>query len=184
PTQLTHVCHQWREIALSTPSLWRAIMIPFRRDESWDLDFVQTWLRRSGSCPLSLHMDEPPESTVWSPTRVFKMIVHHCVRWEYLSLYLRNWCNDLLEIAGPMPLLREMKLDASRGNWDDYPRSPLPMVFYEMPRLHSVTFVDYTFPSIGFPWSQLTSLTGSLIGIVVGDCTELLQQTVNLVHCN
>ncbi|KAJ7206489.1 hypothetical protein GGX14DRAFT_367219, partial [Mycena pura] len=54
PTQLTHVCRKWREIALSTPSLWRAITIRLRRDKSWDLDFVQTWLRRSGSCPLSL----------------------------------------------------------------------------------------------------------------------------------
>ncbi|KAJ7206524.1 hypothetical protein GGX14DRAFT_637458 [Mycena pura] len=191
PTQLTHVCRQWREIALSTPSLWRAIMIPFRHDmswdlvsvpTSWDLDFVQTWLRRSGSCPLSLHMDEPPESAVWSATRLFETIVSHRARWENLSLYLWNWCSDWLEIAGPMPLLREMKLDASRGNWNDYPRSkPLPTVFYEMPRLHSMTFVDHISLSIGFPWSQLTSL--SLVRIVVGDCTELFQQTVNLVHC-
>ncbi|KAJ7641164.1 hypothetical protein FB45DRAFT_712335, partial [Roridomyces roridus] len=25
PTSLTHICRQWREIALATPKLWRAI---------------------------------------------------------------------------------------------------------------------------------------------------------------
>ncbi|KAJ7217043.1 hypothetical protein GGX14DRAFT_601837 [Mycena pura] len=182
PTQLTHVCRKWREIALSTPSLWRAIRIRLCRDKSWDLDFVQTWLRRSGSCPLSLRMDEPPKLAVWAATRVFEMIVPHRARWEYLSLYLRNWCNDLLEIAGPMPLLRGMKVDASCGSWNICTHSTsLPTVFCEVPHLRSMTFVEYTFPSIGFPWSQLTSLR--LISIDVGDCTKLFQQTVNLVHC-
>ncbi|KAJ7201151.1 hypothetical protein GGX14DRAFT_371575, partial [Mycena pura] len=57
PTQLTHICRQWREIAMSTPLLWRAIRIPFLHDESRASDlvfFVETWLRRSGSCPLSI----------------------------------------------------------------------------------------------------------------------------------
>ncbi|KAJ7086305.1 hypothetical protein C8R43DRAFT_311955 [Mycena crocata] len=27
PIILTHICHQWREIALSTPALWRAITL-------------------------------------------------------------------------------------------------------------------------------------------------------------
>ncbi|KAJ7201152.1 hypothetical protein GGX14DRAFT_659338 [Mycena pura] len=180
PTQLTHVCRQWREIALRTPSLWRAIMIPFRL-ESWDLDFVQTWLRRSGSCPLSLHIpDKLPNLTVWSATTVFEIIVPHRARWEYLSLYLWNWCNDLLEIIGPMPLLREMKLDASCGRWDTHSTS-LPTVFGEAPHLRSMTFVEYTFPSISFPWLQLTYLC--LARIHVDDCFKLLQQTVNLVHC-
>ncbi|KAJ7201147.1 hypothetical protein GGX14DRAFT_659311 [Mycena pura] len=179
PTQLTHVCRHWREIALSTPSLWRAITIP---PESSDQDVVQTWLRRSGSCPLSLHMDKPLKLTFWSAIRVPEVIVTHRARWEYLSLYLWNQCSDLLEIIGPMPLLREMKLDVGR-DWDRWhcTHSTTVTVFCEAPHLRSMTFVEHTFPSIGFPWSQLTSL--SLLWIDVNDCSELLQQTVNLVHC-
>lgn len=179
PTQLTHVCRKWREIASSTPSLWRAITIP----HSWDLgrSFVQTWLRRSGSCPLSLHMDKP-KLTGWSTTKFPEILVPHRTRWEYVSLHLLNWCSDLLEIIGPMPLLREMKLDASCGIWHYCTHSTsLPTVFCEAPHLRSMTFVNYTFPSIGFPWSQLTSL--SLVCIHVDVCSKLLQQTVNLVHC-
>jgi hypothetical protein len=58
PTLLTHICHQWREIALATPALWRAISLfghylPRNR--------ISSMLSRSGSCPLSIQMDDPNE---------------------------------------------------------------------------------------------------------------------------
>ncbi|KAJ7201087.1 hypothetical protein GGX14DRAFT_544806 [Mycena pura] len=177
PTQLTHVCRQWREIALSTPSLWRAITFRCRAKSKWNLDPLKIWLHRSGSCPLSLRMEEPL-SLVWSAKEALSTIVPHRARWEYLSLY---GCNDLLEIIGPMPLLREMKLDASLSDCGCAHSTSLPTVFCKAPNLRSMTFVYHTSPSIGFPWSQLTSL--SLLWIDVIDCSELLQQTVNLVHC-
>ncbi|KAJ7201128.1 hypothetical protein GGX14DRAFT_699557 [Mycena pura] len=178
PTQLTHICRQLREIALSTPILWRAISIPYRRGKSWDVGSVEIWLQRSGSCPLSLHM-EKPLSPMWSAKEALSTIVPHRARWEYLSLRLRDLSKDFLQIVGPMPLLRDMKVNG------DYSRNPpsLPIAFYDAPRLRSLTFENFTSLMIVFPWSRLTSLNLVGIGFAPAHCTAFLQQTVNLVHC-
>ncbi|KAJ7187964.1 hypothetical protein C8R46DRAFT_1053194 [Mycena filopes] len=51
PTRLTQICHTWREIAVATPSLWRAIILlhelegglpPARLAQE-----VSIWVRRS-----------------------------------------------------------------------------------------------------------------------------------------
>ncbi|KAJ7639452.1 hypothetical protein FB45DRAFT_725271, partial [Roridomyces roridus] len=54
PTCLTHICRKWRDIALTTPQLWRAIPFP----ASGDYKTPQAWLERSGSCPLSIFWRE------------------------------------------------------------------------------------------------------------------------------
>ncbi|KAJ7201162.1 hypothetical protein GGX14DRAFT_659384 [Mycena pura] len=191
PTQLTHICRQWKEIAMSTPLLWRAIMIPFLHDKSCARDlifFVETWLRRSGSCPLSIDIKEPIGFDRTFLEEVIGAFVPHRMRWQYLSLYLYllepDWCDGLLELIQPvpMPLLYEMKLKSNERGWDPETIPPsLPMAFREAPGLRSMTFENFTFPSIGFPWWQLTSL--GLEGIVLSDCTKVLQQTVSLFHC-
>ncbi|KAJ7201149.1 hypothetical protein GGX14DRAFT_571721 [Mycena pura] len=189
PTQLTHICRQWREIAMSTPLLWRAIRIPFLHDESRASDlvfFVETWLCRSGSCPLSIDIKEPIGLERTFLEGVIGAIVPHPMRWQYLSLSLSEsgWCDELLELIQPvpMPLLYEMKLRFDGSGWDPETMPPsLPTAFREAPGLRSMTLENFTFPSIGFPWWQLTSL--GLEGIVLSDCTKVLRQTVNLVHC-
>ncbi|KAJ7894003.1 hypothetical protein B0H13DRAFT_1557430, partial [Mycena leptocephala] len=55
PNTLTQICHKWREVALATPALWRAIGLSDHR-----ISFEQqrhitvTWLKRSRHCPLSI----------------------------------------------------------------------------------------------------------------------------------
>ncbi|KAJ6562372.1 hypothetical protein B0H19DRAFT_1144296 [Mycena capillaripes] len=51
PTVLTHICHKWRQIAVATPMLWRAISLSELRP-----DIFETWLNRSGHCPLSIEL--------------------------------------------------------------------------------------------------------------------------------
>ncbi|KAK7014325.1 hypothetical protein R3P38DRAFT_1449319 [Favolaschia claudopus] len=60
PIFLTTICRQWREVALTTPMLWRAIRLP-RVGPMSDAGRIEAaasavslWLRRSRSCPLSI----------------------------------------------------------------------------------------------------------------------------------
>ena len=46
---ITHVCTHWREVALSTPTLWNYIVLPCR------LQCVREMLARSQGVPLSIH---------------------------------------------------------------------------------------------------------------------------------
>ncbi|KAJ7473247.1 hypothetical protein FB451DRAFT_1133777 [Mycena latifolia] len=58
PTVLTHICRKWREIALATPALWRAISIvddiDSDRTDGRQLHILESWLNRSGCLPLAV----------------------------------------------------------------------------------------------------------------------------------
>ncbi|KAJ7279589.1 hypothetical protein C8J57DRAFT_1570431 [Mycena rebaudengoi] len=52
PTRLGQICRSWREIAFSTPRLWRAIKLDLDQTPSThilQLDILSTWLVRSKS---------------------------------------------------------------------------------------------------------------------------------------
>ncbi|KAJ7885080.1 hypothetical protein B0H14DRAFT_2217607, partial [Mycena olivaceomarginata] len=50
PTRLSHICRRWRQVALTTPRLWRAISLP----DSYSVDRLKVWLDLSGRLPLSI----------------------------------------------------------------------------------------------------------------------------------
>ncbi|KAJ7641189.1 hypothetical protein FB45DRAFT_785195, partial [Roridomyces roridus] len=57
PSSLTHICRKWRDIAKATPKLWRAISTTiYTANQAEQTRVVQTWLAKSGSCPLSIQM--------------------------------------------------------------------------------------------------------------------------------
>ncbi|KAH7884538.1 hypothetical protein F5I97DRAFT_1467854 [Phlebopus sp. FC_14] len=58
--QLSHVCARWRQVALSTPSLWTTIRMPILHKEI----AIKTYLQRCNECPLSIHLG-PQMSDHW-----------------------------------------------------------------------------------------------------------------------
>ncbi|KAJ7874449.1 hypothetical protein B0H13DRAFT_2348559 [Mycena leptocephala] len=57
----------------------------------------------------------------------------------------------------------------------------LPVAFHKVPLLRAATLWDFSYLAAFSPWSQLTSLI--LIAKEPYECTPILQQTTNLVHC-
>ncbi|KAJ7660783.1 hypothetical protein DFH06DRAFT_379845 [Mycena polygramma] len=170
PTLLAQICRRWREIALGTPSLWRALLYnvwPLPKDAQ----FLHLWLNRSHSYPLSLHLYCNNEDA----SAVLLAAASHRTRWEHAELCLSP--SQIPIIGGPMPLLRRLDLGI------DAPcTSLLTITFSEMPLLRTVTLNDYAAASIVLPWAQLTSLT--LYAVYPSECTPVLQQTPNLIHCH
>ncbi|KAJ6512588.1 hypothetical protein C8R45DRAFT_1152325 [Mycena sanguinolenta] len=87
PTTLTHICRKWREIALDTPELWRAIRV---------------WAKRSGSFPLSIHMG------IERSQEIYPELLDRLARREHLTLNV--YTPAILIIDDPMPLLRDLEL--------------------------------------------------------------------------
>ncbi|KAF9236715.1 hypothetical protein BU15DRAFT_49671, partial [Melanogaster broomeanus] len=50
--QLSHVCARWRQVALSTPSLWTTIRVPILHREN----AVRAYFQRCNQCPLDIHL--------------------------------------------------------------------------------------------------------------------------------
>ncbi|KAJ6492708.1 hypothetical protein C8R47DRAFT_1119552 [Mycena vitilis] len=164
PTILLQICRQWREIALTTPALWRAIQlsdphIAFKHQ--WRI--ADAWLVRSGCCPLSMHVNEE---------QLFPALLPCRARLEHLKLIITDPVN-LSPLHGPMPLLRQ--LDLSLG-WHLG-----AFTFDNVPLLHSVTMDYGALRVVRLPWAQLTSLT--LNHVDREQCGRVLQQTSCLVHC-
>ncbi|KAJ7770642.1 hypothetical protein B0H16DRAFT_1774684 [Mycena metata] len=179
PTTLTHICRKWRNIALTTPTLWRAAYLSINEeDEIADSDIfipfdqqlheLDVWLNRSRCCPLSIEIEE----TFDSP-RNFFFPSAQCARWEYLWVSLLF--QPFLAIAGPLPLLRHLDILVDEPGVGD------PVVFPEAPLLRSVILNDLALETVILPWAQLTSLT--LHCVFPHECVPVLQQTSNLVDC-
>ncbi|KAF8185905.1 hypothetical protein K438DRAFT_1836483 [Mycena galopus ATCC 62051] len=176
PTCFTEICHKWREVALATPALWRAI--GFSQSDSYSREsqeglrrIYSAWLNRSGSCPLSIDINEV-QTAVRMP-EVISAFDRHRKRWEYLKLRLFQ-CSEhsLLRIQGSMPMLRHLELQISGG-------TVFKLHGLAMPQLRTVVLNAAS--SVILPWAQLTSLV--FCWAQPNDCLRILQQTPSLVHC-
>ncbi|KAJ7356476.1 hypothetical protein DFH08DRAFT_1075667 [Mycena albidolilacea] len=173
PTLLTQICRAWREIALETPALWRAIWMspsmPFERQPP----LFDMWLSRSLCYPLSLDFSENDINRLHT-TKVLSAAIVHCARWEHLNLELST--SLLRTIEGPMPLLRSLNLQLV-----DQDLVATQVASRETPLLRTVVLNHFSAGTLALPWSQLTSLT--LRWVYLQECVPILQQTSNLVHC-
>jgi len=136
----------------------------------------ETWLARSGSCPLSIRLYD----SVIAPTRLTQFLqatLSHFGRLEHLELRLLPLRHTT---EYQLPVLRSLAL----WRFQDIDVDPTPLTaFADAPNLRSVTLVNLYDSSqqIILPWSQLTELvlwnTSSHAGAAI------LNQAVNLVHC-
>ncbi|KAJ7356457.1 hypothetical protein DFH08DRAFT_459284 [Mycena albidolilacea] len=173
PTLLAQICREWRDLALATPALWRAIAlsdspIPFEHQ----VHLCNLWLRRSQCSPLSLDLYGYHASHPLHMTELVSALVSHRQHWERLIV------NDfllshLLVMDGPMPLLRTLEVYT-----DDL---DIQVSFLEAPLLRTVVLWGAATETVALPWAQLTSLT--LSHVSSQSCALILRQTSNLVRC-
>ncbi|KAF7334439.1 F-box domain-containing protein [Mycena venus] len=165
PTTLTHICRRWREIALATPALWRAINLSgndapgprygpgfiaisvapsFRRGRVLDM------ISRSRSCSLSIRMDEWDNTSkeVETAAELLRAVIPSVARWEYLTLYLDE--THLPPFPAPMPLLCQLELWLGDGS----PTARAAKVeLPEMPLLRTVILNDAVAArNVNLPW--------------------------------
>ncbi|KAJ7113006.1 hypothetical protein C8R44DRAFT_984853 [Mycena epipterygia] len=181
PTMLGHICRKWRNIAFSTPALWRALSVTMDQPSlSKQLHLLETWLKRSGSCPLSISLaDDTDDGEVglMDINKFLQTIFVHRARLEYLELFVPLGDSNIHLIQQQLPLLRSLGISLQR--FDVEQETP---VFNAAPALHTLTLHDTLLPATAtLPWSQLTRFTCQLAH---ARCVHLLAQTPALVHCS
>ncbi|KAJ7720949.1 hypothetical protein B0H16DRAFT_1792262 [Mycena metata] len=170
PTTLGQICRPWREIAFSTPQLWRTfkLVLPARdskRSDQADHVRMEAALRRSRSCPLSVELCYYRRET----TPLFETIIAHRARWQHLRLFVL--VANLAAIEGPFPLLRSLTTSVLVPTTDDARRRST--AFRASPLLHRVAIAQYeeVFHDM-LPWSQLTVLL--IQSIQIKQCMTIL----------
>ncbi|KAJ6588194.1 hypothetical protein B0H19DRAFT_1098298 [Mycena capillaripes] len=182
PYMLCQICRTWRNIAVATPELWRAISVSLRKPKrsQQKLRLLENSLERSGSCLLSIQLRgdrvEEPNLTQFSQT-----IADHCDRWEHLEICVRHPFDVLPDAKLRLPKLRSMRF---RENFiaPYRPNLATAATFLGAPLLAKFALGGYHGGyGLIFRWSQLTVL--SVDWIHINDSIGLLNQLANVSYC-
>ncbi|KAJ7121025.1 hypothetical protein C8R44DRAFT_981894 [Mycena epipterygia] len=182
PLLLSQICRQWRDVAVSTPSLWNAIQLnldnPDRHQQQ--LRLLEAWLARSGNCPLSISLERSLDGREDISTAAFvEAIVCHTPRWYDMNVQLPH--EELHLIKGPMPLLRTLKFGPTTYSSADDDDTSLVVPFGQAPNLKAAVLSVYFNPFIiTLPWAQITTLEASLFDT---EAAEILHYAPNLQEC-
>ncbi|KAJ7493172.1 hypothetical protein B0H11DRAFT_951179 [Mycena galericulata] len=183
PTLLSSVCRKWRDVALSTPTLWRAISIriPVHPHIS-KLPLLETWLARSQSCPLSISLADNryAEASDSEMAPFIQAILPHCNRWEYLSLLVAD-PDAFSQIQGDMPLLRHLQIGVTPFMTHTVTNVDPVVLFQDAAQLQTVTLLSSLPPEITLPWAQLTRLVAQTADPDM--CSRVLEHAPNLIYC-
>uniref|UniRef100_A0A4Y9XWP3 F-box domain-containing protein n=1 Tax=Dentipellis fragilis TaxID=205917 RepID=A0A4Y9XWP3_9AGAM len=140
----THVCRQWRSVALGDSSLWSKTLLSFGPE--WMKEFVH----RSRMAPITVEYS----SDQGARTTVAEMLMQHLPRVQ--ELYLHAEYEDAVTIAPSLhcaaPLLEEAQLVCVREPDDGMPLPSLPVDLFAhtAPRLRLLRISRFN-----FLWSSL-----------------------------
>ncbi|KAJ7138100.1 hypothetical protein C8R44DRAFT_695290, partial [Mycena epipterygia] len=89
---VSHVCAQWRTLALGTPRLWSDIAVDFFHwptDPTPFLHLLRTSLERGAGHPLTFSLDTMTRDGYFPPVAfypVLELLAEHSPRWQFVTL--------------------------------------------------------------------------------------------------
>ncbi|KAJ7184794.1 hypothetical protein C8R46DRAFT_466736 [Mycena filopes] len=101
PTTLSHICHRWRQVALSAGSLWTSVVLTFPTSTE-QLARTLTWLSRSKTYPLDILLDFRDPDWDWEDEEthgfrladmeaVLDLLLPSAGRWRSFELLTDTW---------------------------------------------------------------------------------------------
>ncbi|KAJ7364631.1 hypothetical protein DFH08DRAFT_1017115 [Mycena albidolilacea] len=191
PWIFCQICRRWRDIALTTPSLWRGIELHLDDKEQFhksQLHWLETRLSLSKQCSLSIDLryTTPVDPNKFHPSMkpFVDAVIRHCARWEEVVMRVPLRDCDLLD--GDMPMLRSLQFGASDTLLQASPGVaifPPSTIFTSAPQFRTLYLDSYFSPSdFVLPWAQLTTIIVN-DGLYDNECADILRYSVNLEHC-
>ncbi|KAJ7858446.1 hypothetical protein B0H13DRAFT_2672502 [Mycena leptocephala] len=177
PVLLGRICSSWRTISLSIPRLWSRLHIvePIRTYSSSPglyeanvaqrLEVTNAWLRRSGTCPLSISFESNGHTITPSPpasnTDLFlNALILFANQWQNIRLVTPPLALETFSrlTESDVPLLKHLDILQFSDRHHSSQRSLSGIL--RAPSLLKFSFSGYNITSSDLPlrWSQLTAL--------------------------
>ncbi|KAJ7879518.1 hypothetical protein B0H14DRAFT_1604359 [Mycena olivaceomarginata] len=185
PVILGRICSSWRTISYSFPRLWSSLHIVepvyqynsnaslYQAKVAQRLEVADIWLRRSGTCPLSISLQSSLDSglrpvqtiaPLAAPDVWLNVLLPFTSRWKHIRLVAPTVALAILShlAENDVPLLRRLEL--AHGPERSNNSSNHCLTQYSVlrgPDLSIISLVGSTVNSLDLPlrWSQLTDLT-------------------------
>ncbi|KAJ7633088.1 hypothetical protein FB45DRAFT_914341 [Roridomyces roridus] len=184
PSLFLQVCRHWRDVALATPALWSTMMLQVVGGSNFyseEHDLLDTWLQRSGHCPLSISFECTQQTPLIAAS--VESILRHASRLQ--DMYLCLPFENLKQFATvSMPILHRLTVGPTAFSFTFGHPDPAEAseIFMQAPNLQAVTLSGCFNPfQTPLPWAQITSLTAD--ALFPGEAIEIFQHTTALVKC-
>ncbi|KAF7376673.1 hypothetical protein MSAN_00084300 [Mycena sanguinolenta] len=189
PLALSHVCNRWRDVAVSTPSLWSTIWVD--RPREVHIAMVKLWIEYSRQCPLILYLRQSPlgqsPSTFMDAReheltdKILLILAHQLHRWKRVTfLFTHDAQLSLLNLPdkpSAAPLLEHIHM--STKAWDADNKLAIERIMYSYASVQSV--VVHEFLSQEFiRWESLTVLDASQLGCPTESHLSVLEHCASL----
>ncbi|KAF7370228.1 hypothetical protein MSAN_00653600 [Mycena sanguinolenta] len=188
PILLGRICSSWRAISLSAPRLWSRLHVvkptlpygPYYMNSATTVRAYQTmvaqrlkvaeaWLRRSGTCPLSISLQSSrhydPRNAYDAPRTdpFLDILIPFASRWQDISVTIPSFAvQALLELTEhDVPLLESLTITVidADSSIDPTPGSLLSAARLSRFSLTGGDFHHHQSSSLSLSWCNLTSLT-------------------------
>ena len=175
---LLQVCHRWRVVAIATPSLWTDIIIPRKELIPLDKDVVRLYLKRSGSCPISLtwHYHYPYQLAVTD------ILLPTFARWKNLTIFSK-FC-ILYPLFDELKLISFPVLEEFTGRYKDY-ESPQPIFSLRAPHLRHGVLINCMISTgtLSFLVTLQITFSGSMQQSDAAAFLDLLRNVAQSLKC-
>jgi hypothetical protein len=184
PLPLTQICHHWRSITYSIPTLWSFIDVTLtscfksyltnRRQE------VELHLCLSKDAPLSIVLSSDYNDKIADWESFIPALVPCFHRCQFIHLDIAVPALTCLEpYAGSFSNLHGIRFHGKVSFLTDTPQACHTFSNVHTPRMASISGI-YNPDHLFLPWSQLTRLD---LTMLADECFTVLEQAVNIEEC-